>query len=430
MKKSLKITFLYIGTAIGAGFSSGKEIALFFGDASPLNVAVSSVFMALLCGLFLIVGKQGLMPKNKLMAFCIFFSAGISVCSMCAGGEFVIRSMTGVPMLGLIMIILGAIIVVMGIEKIKFVNSIVVPLIVLCVALIFFKLDPQNHTLPFTIVKPILYSGLDVLLGGVIISDEGKNMSYKEIILTCLLITVCMFGLLYMLQTVVLADGLASSMPVLAVSERFGLKAICGVLIAGAIFTTLVSALKITSDYVSSAFAATKKLAVLGEQKYKAVIVFGCLLIAYPISFVGFDNIVNTMYPFISRCGIALTAIVTLKLFMKCTRRAIGYAVKARQRRLSDCNRSRRNARDENENGTLPRRDYARTSNREHPRRGCRRNRRAPDDARDCNSNRRRVHPRRSTRPSADKRPPQALRSPLAKAPQRATCGRPPRPSL
>lgn len=317
MKQSFKTAFLYIGTAIGAGFSSGKEIALFFGARSPLNVALSSVFMSLLCGLFLIAGKQNLMPKSKLMGFAIFFSASISLCSMCAGGEYVMRSMTGIPLIGLAMAILGAIIVILGIEKIKLVNTLVVPLIVLCVAIIFFKLDPQNHTLPFSISKPILYSSLDVLLGGVIIAEEGKKLSYKQIFASCAIICVCLFGLLFMLQTVVLADGMHSSMPVLAVSQKFGLKAICGVLIAGAIFTTLVSSLKITSDKISKTLSATKKLHALGEKENRSIIVFATLLVAYPISFVGFDNIVNTMYPVISWCGIVLTAIVVLKMIAK-----------------------------------------------------------------------------------------------------------------
>ncbi|MDE6060534.1 MAG: hypothetical protein K2G31_03600, partial [Clostridia bacterium] len=293
MKKALKTTFLYIGTAIGAGFSSGKEIALFFGDVSPLNVAVSSVFMSLLCALFLIAGKNALMPKNRLMGLCIFISAGISVCSMLAGSEFVLHSMTGIPMLGLVMAILGGIVVVLGIEKIKFVNSLVVPLIILCIALIFLKLEPQNYCPGFSIINPILYSGLDVLLGGVIISEEGKKLSYKEIFLSCLFICIFLFAILFMLQTVVLADELHSSMPVLAVSEKFNLKWVCGILIAGAIFTTLVSSLKILSDSIITTVQKTKKLASLGEPRNKSLIVFFCLLIAFPISFVGFDAIVD-----------------------------------------------------------------------------------------------------------------------------------------
>jgi uncharacterized membrane protein YkvI len=41
--------------------------------------------------------------------------------------------------------------------------------------------------------------------------------------------------------------------------------------------------------------------------------VFSILLIFYPISFLGFEKIVDTFYPFVSVCGIALTIFITIK---------------------------------------------------------------------------------------------------------------------
>ncbi len=318
VKKAFKTAFLYIGTAIGAGFASGREISLFFGDASPLNVAISSIFMALLCGLFLIAGKLNLMPKNKAVQFGIFVSASISLVAMLAGGEYVMRTLSSIPLLGLVMAILGGIIVVLGIEKIKLANSLLVPLIVVAIALIFSKLSTPAHSPIFLISKPILYSGLDVLLGGVIISEEGKKLSYKQIFATCILICIFLFAMLFMLQTIVLADNESSLMPVLAISKQFSLQAVCGVLIATAIFTTLVSSLKIVSDKASEMFSRTKKLATLGEHDNKSILVLLCLLIAYPFSFFGFDTIVDNLYPIISTCGVFLTSIVILRLLIKC----------------------------------------------------------------------------------------------------------------
>lgn len=316
MKKAFKTAALYVGTAIGAGFSSGREIALFFGDASPLNVAISSVFMSLLCAIFLIAGKKGLMPKGKIVNLGIFFAASVSLCSMLAGGDYIMQSMTGIPLaMGLAMTILGGVVVVLGIEKIRLLNSVVVPLIVLCIALVFFKLPTPSHSLAFSISKPILYSGLDVLLGGVIISEEGEHLSYKEIFASCLMICAFLFGMLYMLQTVVLSDTNGSLMPTLAVSERLHLKFACGVLIAGAIFTTLVSSLKIVSDRTSLLFSHTKKTS-FGDEKHKAFVVFFCLLIAYPLSLFGFDNIVDTLYPVNSVLGVILFAIVVIRLIV------------------------------------------------------------------------------------------------------------------
>lgn len=317
MKKAFKTAALYIGTAIGAGFSSGREIALFFGDASPLNVAISSVFMSLLCAIFLIAGKKGLMPKSKIVHLGIFFAASVSLCAMLAGGDYIMQSMTGIPLaFGLAMTILGGVVVVLGIEKIRLLNSVVVPLIVLCIALVFFKLPTPSHSLAFSLSKPILYSGLDVLLGGVIISEEGENLSYKEIFASCLMICAFLFGMLYMLQTVVLSDANGSLMPTLAVSERLHLKFACGVLIAGAIFTTLVSSLKIVSDRTTQFLSHTKKLSTFGDEKHKAFVVFFCLLIAYPLSFFGFDNIVDTLYPINSVLGVILFAIVVIRLIV------------------------------------------------------------------------------------------------------------------
>ena len=120
--------------------------------------------------------------------------------------------------------------------------------------------------------------------------------------------------MLFMLQTVVLSDTNGSLMPTLAVSEILHLKFACGVLIAGAIFTTLVSSLKIVSDRTSLFLSHTNKLSVLGDEKHKAFVVFFCLLIAYPLSFFGFDNIVDTLYPVNSILGVILFAIVVLRL--------------------------------------------------------------------------------------------------------------------
>ncbi len=332
------MTFLYIGTAIGAGFSSGKELALFFGASSALNVALSSVFMSLLCLLFLLAGKHNLIPKGKAVGAMIFFSAGISLVSMLAGSEFVLRSMTGVPMLGLVMALCGGAIVTLGIERIKTANSVLVPLIVLSIAMIFLKLDPQPSSAPFSFWKPLVYSGLDVLLGGVIIADEGEKLTHGEIFLSCGLICVCLFCMLFMLQTVVLADGAASSMPVLSMAERFRLKPICGVLIAAAIFTTLVSSLKIVADKICQLFSVIKPLRTFSADKIRALIIFGTLLVAYPISFVGFDAVVNTMYPVMSYSGIILTSLVALKMLVFISKRLATALKKNRRPKRIDKN--------------------------------------------------------------------------------------------
>ncbi len=314
MFAALRVAFLYIGTSIGAGFSSGREIALFFGGTSPYCVALAAVFISILCGLFLVAGKSNAVPQNFFVKTGIFISSAISLCSMLAGGEYVLSSLFSVPLLGLAMAILGSILVCFGIEKIKWANTILMPLFVVLLFLVFFRNGAKIFGGEFSILQPIRYSGLDVLLGGVMLSREGKKMNSKQIVICCLTIFAFLSTVLFILQNVVLSDELQSSMPVLTVSERVGLKVASGVLIAVAIFTTLIGALEVLTALMQGYFEKSKKLAVLGKPSYRKLVVFGTLLLAYPISFLGFDNIVDYCYPFISLFGIIFTVFTLAKL--------------------------------------------------------------------------------------------------------------------
>ncbi len=314
VKKSLKTAFLYIGTMVGAGFSSGREIALFFGNSSPLNVALASIVMAMFACLFLTAGKLALIPNGKIVKLGILFSAGVSLVAMLAGGEYILRTMTTLPLLALVMAILGAIVVSQGIEKIKLANAILVPLIVLSIAIIFFQIHAQNGSLGFSLAKPIMYGGLDILLGGVIVGEEGKDMTFGQILLASLVIAVSLFFMLYMLQTIVLADKNDSLMPVFAISKQLHMQAVCGILIACAIFTTLVSSLKIVSDTLIFFASNIKKPSPISAPENKSIVVMFCLIICYPLSFFGFGKIVDNLYPINSILGVALAGIVLVKL--------------------------------------------------------------------------------------------------------------------
>ena len=41
------------------------------------------------------------------------------------------------------------------------------------------------------------------------------------------------------------------------------------------------------------------------------------LLVLYPVSFFGFENIVDSVYPFIGLCGLAMTVAVAYKLLFR-----------------------------------------------------------------------------------------------------------------
>lgn len=317
MLTAFKVAFLFIGTSIGAGFSSGREIALFFGTSSPWCVALSALFISALSALFLTAGKLKIIPNGYGVKVATFISASISLCSMLAGSEYVLKSLSGVPLLGIAMAIAGGVVVVMGIEKIKWANTIMIPLLVVLLFTLYFKIGAPVYSGDFNLLKSLHYSGLDVLLGGIMLSREGEKLTKKEIILSATFICVFMFAILFVLQNVVLSDDLHSSMPVLAVSTKVGLKWASGVLIAIAIFTTLISALEIVSVYTADFLSTKKRLSALSAPDKKTFLTFGALLIFYPISFLGFEKIVDTFYPFTSACGLILVGLIILRLVIE-----------------------------------------------------------------------------------------------------------------
>ena len=314
MLSALKVAFLFIGTSIGAGFSTGREIALFFGDTSPWCVALASIFIAIICAVFLLAGKYDLIPQNYVVKIATFFAGAVSLVSMLAGSEKILYDLTGIHLLGLVMILLGAVVVIMGIEKIKWANTILIPLLILMMLVLYFRIGSPLHGGSVSVLKPLHYSGLDVLLSGMVLSKEGKKLTGKQIAITVSAIGLFMFGILFVLQNIVLCDEMLSSMPVLVISTKVNMRVVAGVLITSAIFTTLIGALETVSMYTMDFVSKTKKLNIMSQQKNKCYVVFATLLIAYPISFLGFEKIVDTCYPIVSMLGIILTVFITVKV--------------------------------------------------------------------------------------------------------------------
>lgn len=363
MWRAVKVCFLYIGTVIGAGFASGREIALFFGDTAPLNVALAAVFMAVPEALFLVAGKLGALPSGTVVKTGVFIAAFSSVAAMLAGCELALVDLTGIAGLGVIAAIAAGMLVIGGTEKMKLANTVLIPLLLALLLAVYIKSGSPVYGGSFSLVKPMHYAGLDVLMGGMIISREGKKLSGKEIALTCLFSAAFLGVVLFVLQNIVLSDKMSSSMPVLAVADGVGLKIAAGILIVIAVFTTLVSSLDILSDSLTDALrgaaasplrahgrarktarrserkthrtsgnadrlptteppqAAKEKRGVLhraaayiSAPEHRSLAVFLCLLLLYPVSFFGFENIVNSLYPFVGLCGVAMTVLTALKL--------------------------------------------------------------------------------------------------------------------
>ena len=329
MWRAAKVCFLYIGTVIGAGFASGREIALFFGDTAPWSVALAALFMAVPEALFLIAGKRALLPSGTAVKTGVFIAAFSSVAAMLAGCELALSDLTGITGLGVIAALLAGALVVGGTEKMKLANAVLIPLLLALLLAVYIKSGSPVFGGGFSLLKPMHYAGLDVLMGGMIISREGEKLNGKQIALTCVFSALFLGIVLFVLQNIVLSDGMNSSMPVIAVADKVGLKIAAGILVVIAVFTTLVSSLDVLTESVRgtlSSFGGVRAenpprrsrfrsvAARLGEARDRPLVVFGCLVALYPVSFFGFENIVDSLYPFVGLCGMVMTVLTAARL--------------------------------------------------------------------------------------------------------------------
>lgn len=297
MKRAIKISAFFIGTVIGAGFASGKEIASFFGTLNPISAALGGVVLAILAMLFMFAGKKGLIWQNKLYKFLLLISTIITLSAMFAGSQNLLNSLVPFPLWGLVLGLFSTFIVFLGVEKIKLFNAIIVPLIIIFVVIIF-AFEPKPPVGNFGILRPIAYGGLNILLAGDVVANEGKHATTKEIVLSSILIGVFLSIMLFAIQSATYNN--TSVMPMHNVASKYGFPIMASILILSAIFTTMVSAQNILAEFLSSInFPQIKK------NKAKSLIILVLsLLISYPLSFVGWNNIVQYLYPIISIAGI------------------------------------------------------------------------------------------------------------------------------
>ena len=226
MMNVLKTVVLFIGTIVGAGLATGRELTVYFYGYSPLTASLSGIIIGLLMALFLFVGRSetflrsrnGLMGKiiDSIMTLTMFASYIIMV----SGGEELLFEIFGVKYLGLLTGIAVAIVSSFTMNSIKKINLVIVPALL---AMIFYlgAGEKINVVGNIGIAQSCTYAGMNMLLGGYIIMDEGSRMKKREIVASAVTVGV-IFAILLFLMTGVIADFSFASMPIYALATKKG----------------------------------------------------------------------------------------------------------------------------------------------------------------------------------------------------------------
>lgn len=293
LKRVIGISATFIGTLIGAGFASGREIALYFSHTSPFTPLLSGACLGILCFFFLELGRlyKGdffvLFGKGKpfFLVLIRFFNAVIT-CAMIAGGEEVIFSLFGIHGGGIITGIITIITIILGVEKLKLVNSLIVPAIVILILVLLFSQESKMQFERLSILPAVTYAAMNIISGGYFISTLSKDCSKKENIIIA---TICgiVLGAMLVSVYIIISGDINNIMPLMSAAAKCNLKVVGNIIMYLAIYTTITSSLVVASN---------------NNIKTAVVITSVC----YIVSLFSFEKIVDISYPIMGVCGAAV----------------------------------------------------------------------------------------------------------------------------
>lgn len=322
MLKVILLVSTIIGTYIGAGFASGKEISCFL--AKYGYISVPFIVIISVCYYFLIKKamniSKNLDKENKdysqffgkysfLINFFICASAIITIAGTLSGS----RSVGKILFEGnnyyiqIIIILLAFYICAGGISNIGVCNLFAVPMIVFYLLFIGIRTFAiggtlssynefcNNYLMSFAMFVFYLCSNFMTL--GVLLLQIGKNYNKKEINLTALFSSAILGILILSYAITMLIWGqniLNAEMPLLSITFNFGkvYGVLASVVLWLALFTTLISCVFVASNYINKCV----------KNKYVCIII--TMGMGFILSLFGFSFVVSYLYSIAGVFGI------------------------------------------------------------------------------------------------------------------------------
>ncbi|MGL6184297.1 MAG: YkvI family membrane protein [Clostridium chrysemydis] len=322
--KIFQIAAVFIGTIVGAGLASGKEITEFF-----TTFGVYSFIGIIFCGLFYVfmgriickisikynlVSYSDMIHKispnffGKITGITTTFYLISSASIILAGSGALIHQFFDIPkVIGtLIMITISAFFLLRETNGLIEINSIIVPTLIVTITtitLLYIFKAPESISITNLmsivpkkengiVVSTILYCGYNILCcSGVLVPlsasiKKSRTMTLGVSLGAILLAILC--GMLNLLLMVNQPEIYQFEIPLLFVANRFS-TVIQALLL-------MVILLEMFSTEVSDVYSIGKSL----EQTFKVPFkkgIFLVLLVAFPISLIGFGNLITTLYP-------------------------------------------------------------------------------------------------------------------------------------
>lgn len=332
-KQWIKIASIYVGTVIGAGFASGREIIEFFGVyglKGVIGIIISGILFSLLGSLLLlkiynnkVKGFDELVGKifgdkfgivlDTIMTISLY--TGFSI--MISGSGAVFKEELGMSFnFGIIvMVVLSFIVFLFSLEGLSFINSILVPLLIIGIIFTsiylniregydFSNIKGSNLTLKGNFLSSsLLYVGSNSLIIIIVFSSLLPLINSRK---TAVLGGTIGGAILFVLGLSILSSMLiyynevsTMDIPMLRISNYISnsYRKFYAIILWIAMFTTALA----------NGFGFTNKFS---KSKYKVLITGGFCLLSIPLAKLGFANLVGIIYPIFGLIGFVILVFI------------------------------------------------------------------------------------------------------------------------
>ena len=340
MKNVSKISFVIIGTIIGAGFISGQEIYLFFnkfGTYGLIGIIIAGILIGMTIEKTCILIKEkninnykefienSIPIKNKYIKLVLnnsinlFLLISFFIMEAAFNAYFMQEFQIPIWITGIFNAIICYLVFIKNIKAIIKINEILMPIILLLI--LFLSLKIENNIL----LQPIEYNDINNLI--LAIFNGIIYASYNSILLIPILITlnkyltgkkqikiikyICVFIIIsFAILMYILINPFCKieqiEIPIMYIANSLGsvYHYIYGVVLIIAIFTAVIS---VGYGFLKN---VTQK-----ERDYRKL-AMGIGIASIPISYIGFANLVELLYPIIGIFGI-IQIIFILKYWKK-----------------------------------------------------------------------------------------------------------------
>jgi len=316
-----------IGTVIGSGFISGKEIVVFFSRFGYWSFPCILISFFLFFFIFKFLLTKGERAVKQLENSKFYFILNLFLCAIFSSSMFAgtIDMAKGCGKLLTILFILFLLIICArvskkGINSLNKINFLLVPIMtVILITAIIFQVcqmgqiqNIQTNYKSLSIIYCLLYVVLNTSNGCFLISSVGQKLSLKQKTRVAFFSALVLCLILSIINIVLLANpnSFNEEMPLLALFSGFGRQVLSFAIMIGCL-TTLFSLI----------YSLSSSMRGLCKNEY--LIFFVSVITPFILSLFGFGFIVSYLYPVASVIGIFLLGKLAFISFFKGTDKKI-----------------------------------------------------------------------------------------------------------